>query len=159
MGEEPPEAANSVGGPGFWRRLKRAFKFYIVMSADGAAIFRMIGGATWRLRRSSALTWSPPSSRLNAPVSSERLDAIGTGRFSRRQDPGWRKGGSFADREPVSGDAERGVVMEDEFLVIACASAIWVLTRTSIGESFGQIRVPVLHGLALGLGSFDEQPF
>ena len=25
----------------------------------------------------------------------------------------------------VSGDAERGVVMEDEFLVIACASAIW----------------------------------
>src|SRR5271154_6005260 len=69
---------------------------------------------------------------------------IGTGRFSRRQDPGWRKGGSFADREPVSGDAERGVVMEDEFLVIACASAIWGIDEYHDRSVFGQIREPVL---------------
>ena len=77
--------------------------------------------------------------------------AMAKGRFSR--------GGSFADREPVIGDAEHGVVTEDEFLVVACASAIWGIDEDLDRRVFGQIRVPVLHGLALGLGSSDEHPF
>src|SRR5271168_585820 len=73
LGEEPPEATDSVRGPGILEPPEEgAFKFYSVMSADGAAIFWMIGGASWRLRRSSALARSPPSSRRNAQVSSER---------------------------------------------------------------------------------------
>jgi hypothetical protein len=84
---------------------------------------------------------------------------IGKGRFPRRQDTEGRRGGSFADREPVSGDAERGVVMEDEFLVVACASSIWGIDEDLDRSVFGQSRMPVLHGLALGVGSFDEQPF
>ena len=53
------------------------------------------------------------SGQLGAPPGRGRSELAGF-RVARILDGG--KGGSFADREP-SGDAERGVVMEDEFLV------------------------------------------
>jgi hypothetical protein len=47
-------------------------------------------------------------------------------------------------------------MMEDEFLVVACASAIWGIDEDLDRSVFRQIRVPVLNGLVLGL---DEHPF
>jgi hypothetical protein len=47
-------------------------------------------------------------------------------------------------------------MMEDEFRVVACASAIWGIDEDLDRRVFRQIRVPVLSGLALGL---DEHPF
>jgi hypothetical protein len=71
---------------------------------------------------------------------------IGKDRFSRRSDP--KGGGAVRSRiGTVSGDAARGVMTEDEFLVVACASAIWGIDEDldwSECQSF-------IHGLALGL--------
>jgi hypothetical protein len=111
------------------------------MSADGAAIFWMIGGATWRLRRSSALAWSPPSSRRNAQVSSERLRVVDDRNWQVFASPGyWMAEGRFVRG---SGNRERrcrawrgdGKMRSSQSRAQA---QFGVLTRTSIGASSGR---------------------
>ena len=89
---------------------------------------------------------------------------------------GGGKGRSFADQESISGDAERGVVMETsptpsfemgkaefafQFLVVAfdAPAQFGGVDEDFERGVFGQSREPVFGWRLLALGPFDQQPF
>ena len=101
---------------------------------------------------------------------------IGKGRFLALPRSGGGKSRSFADQESVSGDAERGVVMESSptspFEMGKAEFAFQLLVVTfdapaqfgGIDEDFerivqGQGREPIFGRRFLALGPFDQQPF